>query len=96
MQKCFEGGTASRSRIPGIVACGKTGTAQNPHGDDHAEFQAFAPRDNPKIVIACLVEKRWIWPFVGGANHIADDREIPDRKNKYTSTTGYGEENAGS
>ncbi len=56
MQKCFEGGTASRSRIPGITACGKTGTAQNPHGDDHAEFQAFAPKDNPKIVIACIVE----------------------------------------
>jgi len=56
MQKCFEGGTATRSRIPGITACGKTGTAQNPHGNDHAEFQAFAPRDNPKIVVACLVE----------------------------------------
>lgn len=56
MQKCFEGGTASRSRIPGIVACGKTGTAQNPHGKDHAEFQCFAPRENPKIVVACLVE----------------------------------------
>ena len=56
MQKCFEGGTASRSKIPDIIACGKTGTAQNPHGADHAEFQAFAPRENPKIVIACIVE----------------------------------------
>jgi penicillin-binding protein 2 len=57
MQKCFEpGGTGYYSRMNGIVACGKTGTAQNPHGKDHAEFQAFAPRDNPKIAIACIVE----------------------------------------
>lgn len=57
MQKCFEpGGTGFYSRMPGIVACGKTGTAQNPHGKDHAEFQAFAPRENPKIAIACIVE----------------------------------------
>lgn len=57
MQQCFEpGGTGYYSRMPGIVACGKTGTAQNPHGKDHAEFQAFAPRDEPKIAIACIVE----------------------------------------
>lgn len=56
MQLCFDGGTAYAERIPGIVACGKTGTAENPHGKSHAVFMAFAPRDNPKIVIACLVE----------------------------------------
>ena len=57
MQKCFEpGGTGFYSKMPGIIACGKTGTAQNPHGKDHAEFQAFAPRDNPKIAIACIIE----------------------------------------
>ena len=36
--------------------CGKTGTVQNPHGDDHSVFVAFAPRDNPKIAIAVVVE----------------------------------------
>jgi penicillin-binding protein 2 len=36
--------------------CGKTGTVQNPHGKDHSVFVAFAPRDNPKIAIAVIVE----------------------------------------
>jgi len=36
--------------------CGKTGTAQNPHGDNHSVFVAFAPKDHPKIAIAVLVE----------------------------------------
>ena len=36
--------------------CGKTGTVQNPHGEDHSVFVAFAPRDNPKIAIAVVVE----------------------------------------
>lgn len=56
MQMCFDAGTGYPERIPGIVACGKTGTAENPHGKSHAVFMAFAPRENPKIVIACLVE----------------------------------------
>lgn len=43
-------------RIEGIDYCGKTGTAQNPHGEDHSAFIAFAPRDNPKIAIAVFVE----------------------------------------
>lgn len=69
MQKCFDAGTAYYSRVPGIVACGKTGTAENPHGKSHAVFMAFAPRDNPKIVIACLIENAgfggtWSAPIV--------------------------------
>ena len=36
--------------------CGKTGTAENPHGDDHSLFVAFAPKDNPQIAIAVIVE----------------------------------------
>jgi len=50
------GGTAWLSAIKDIAVCGKTGTAQNPHGKDHAVFLAFAPKDNPKIAIACVVE----------------------------------------
>ncbi|MBE0676771.1 MAG: penicillin-binding protein 2 [Bacteroidales bacterium] len=50
------GATARHISIPGISICGKTGTAQNPHGDDHSVFIAFAPKDNPKIAIAVYVE----------------------------------------
>jgi penicillin-binding protein 2 len=56
MQQVVEYGTAHDSRIPGIIMCGKTGTAQNPHGKNHSLFVAFAPRDNPKFAIAVLVE----------------------------------------
>lgn len=50
------GATARSIAIEGITICGKTGTAENPHGDDHSVFIAFAPRDNPKIAIAVYVE----------------------------------------
>jgi penicillin-binding protein 2 len=42
--------------IPDIVMCGKTGTSQNPPYEDHAVFMAFAPKDDPKIAIAILIE----------------------------------------
>jgi len=50
------GGTARRAYIDGIEVCGKTGTAENPHGKDHSIFMAFAPRENPQIAIAVFVE----------------------------------------
>ena len=49
-------GTAVLSRVPNIIMCGKTGTVQNPHGKNHSVFIGFAPRDNPKIAIAVIVE----------------------------------------
>ncbi|MGM0946835.1 MAG: penicillin-binding protein 2 [Bacteroidota bacterium] len=49
-------GTAARAIIQDIVVAGKTGTAQNPHGEDHSVFVAFAPKDDPKIAIAVYVE----------------------------------------
>jgi penicillin-binding protein 2 len=49
-------GTATESRIPNILMCGKTGTVQNIHGKNHSVFIGFAPRDNPKIAIAVIVE----------------------------------------
>lgn len=69
MQMCLDGGTGYHSRVKDIVICGKTGTAQNPHGKDHAVFLAFAPRENPKIAIACIVENAgfggvWSAPIV--------------------------------
>ncbi|MGM0647703.1 MAG: penicillin-binding protein 2 [Bacteroidota bacterium] len=50
------GGTARLARIDSIAVCGKTGTAENPHGEDHSVFIAFAPRENPKIAISVYVE----------------------------------------
>ncbi|MBI2269317.1 MAG: penicillin-binding protein 2 [Bacteroidetes bacterium] len=51
-----ESGTGASVKIKDITMCGKTGTAQNPHGKDHSVFVAFAPKDNPKIAVAVLVE----------------------------------------
>lgn len=50
------GGTAFSAAVPGIEVCGKTGTAQNPHGKDNSVFICFAPKDNPKIAVAAYVE----------------------------------------
>ncbi len=52
------GSTARNAKIPGITVCGKTGTAQNPHGNDHSIFIAFAPKEDPKIAIAVYVENQ--------------------------------------
>jgi len=49
-------GTAVIAQIPGINICAKTGTAQNPHGKNHSLFVAFAPKENPKIAVAIVVE----------------------------------------
>jgi penicillin-binding protein 2 len=55
MSRVFEFGTARASKIEDIEMCGKTGTVQN-RGKDHAFFVGFAPRENPKIAIAVVVE----------------------------------------
>jgi penicillin-binding protein 2 len=56
MEQVVRAGTARRAFIPDLSICGKTGTAQNPHGDDHSVFIGFAPKHNPKIAIAVYVE----------------------------------------
>lgn len=56
MQDVIERGTGTVARLKDIIVCGKTGTAQNPHGKDHSVFFAFAPRENPKIAIAVVIE----------------------------------------
>lgn len=53
-----KGSTARNVKIEGITVCGKTGTAENPHGNDHSIFIAFAPKENPKIAIAVYVENQ--------------------------------------
>ncbi len=56
MRYAVTSGTARSVAIPGIEMCGKTGTAQNPHGKDNATFMAFAPMENSKIAVAVYVE----------------------------------------
>ncbi|MDE6465051.1 MAG: penicillin-binding protein 2, partial [Muribaculaceae bacterium] len=56
MRMAVTGGTCRRAAIPGIEVCGKTGTAQNPHGRDHSAFMGFAPYREPKIAVAVYVE----------------------------------------
>lgn len=62
------GGTASVAEVPGLDICGKTGTAQNPRGDDNSVFICFAPKDDPKIAVAAYIEHgsfgaRWAAPI---------------------------------
>lgn len=56
MEKVVTSGTAASAYVAGLDICGKTGTAQNPHGEDHSVFFGFAPKENPKIAIAVFVE----------------------------------------
>ena len=56
MRHAVRTGTAKHADLPGLDVCGKTGTAQNPHGEDHAWFVCFAPERDPRIAIAVVVE----------------------------------------
>jgi penicillin-binding protein 2 len=63
-------GTAAFIKVPGHEFCAKTGTAQNPHGKNHSMFVCFAPKDNPKIAVAVVVENAgfgstWAGPIAG-------------------------------
>ncbi len=56
MATAVEDGTGSVARLRGVRVAGKTGSAENPHGDTHSWFTAFAPVDNPRIVVTAVVE----------------------------------------
>ena len=56
MSGAVRAGTATQAYNPLFEVCGKTGTSQNPHGQDHSVFFGFAPRDQPKIAIAVYIE----------------------------------------
>ncbi|MBQ5409515.1 MAG: hypothetical protein IIU17_06325, partial [Muribaculaceae bacterium] len=56
MRMAVTGGTCRRANLPGLDVCGKTGTVQNPHGQDHSVFMGFAPKDDPKIAICVYAE----------------------------------------
>ena len=70
MEKVVESGTGRSAKKEGIAICGKTGTVENPHGEDHSTFLAFAPKKDPKIAISVYVENgvwgsRWAAPIAG-------------------------------
>ena len=67
-----EGGTARNAALPGLDVCGKTSTAQNPHGKPHAWFVSFAPYKDPKLVVVVMVENAGY----GGAISAPMAREI--------------------
>jgi len=56
MYQVVERGTGHLAQIEGIAVAGKTGTAQNSHGEDHAWFICFAPAKNPTVAVAAIVE----------------------------------------
>jgi penicillin-binding protein 2 len=58
MRLVYEGdhGSARWYKMDSISSCGKTGTAQNPHGENHSVFMCFAPVENPQIAVAVVVE----------------------------------------
>lgn len=56
MRMAVTGGTCRLAALDSIEVCGKTGTAQNPHGRDHSAFMGFAPYHNPEIAMCVYVE----------------------------------------
>ena len=56
MRMAVLGGTCRGLNMRDIEVCGKTGTAENPHGKDHSACMAFAPYNDPKVAIAVYVE----------------------------------------
>ena len=84
------GGTASIAAVEGLDICGKTGTAQNPHGHDHSIFICFAPMDDPKIAVAAYVENggfgaTWAAPIASLLVEKYLNGEISDKR-KYLET----------
>ncbi|MEK7727022.1 MAG: penicillin-binding protein 2 [candidate division KSB1 bacterium] len=65
-------GTAKSAQVPGVISAGKTGTAQNPHGETHAWYIGFAPFENPQIAYCIFLENGG----GGGANAAPFARKI--------------------
>jgi penicillin-binding protein 2 len=56
MERVVAAGTGAAARVPGLRVAGKTGTAQNPHGQDHALFVCYAPVDSARVAVAIVIE----------------------------------------
>jgi len=90
LEQTVSRGTGKAARLPGIRVAGKTGTAQNPHGEDHAWFMAYAPAEDPAVAIVILVENagsgsseaapvagRWLAAFFGVDEALVGLEESP-------------------
>ena len=82
LEKVVTAGTASSAFSYGLGLCGKTGTAQNPHGEDHSVFTGFAPKENPKIAIAVFVENAgWGGTYAAPIASLITERYLyPDKE----------------
>jgi penicillin-binding protein 2 len=89
MELVVNAGTGGRAKVEGIAVCGKTGTSQNKRGKDHAIFIAMAPKYNPKIAIAVVVENGG---FGGTASAPICGLMIEKYLKGKTIRTGYKEE----
>ncbi|MCI9284825.1 MAG: penicillin-binding protein 2 [Muribaculaceae bacterium] len=97
MRMAVTGGTCRVANLTDIEVCGKTGTAQNPHGRDHSAFMGFAPYQNPKIAVAVYVENAGFGATFGvpiGAlvmekylrGYIPDDRKYLEERMLHSNT----------
>ncbi len=85
MRQVVTDGTAKIAQFGDVEVCGKTGTAENPHGDDHSIFVGFAPLNNAEIAIAVVVENggygsRYAAPIASLAMEMYMHREIDESR----------------
>jgi penicillin-binding protein 2 len=78
-------GTSRVADLGDIEVCAKTGTSENPHGEDHSVFICFAPKDNPKIAIAAYVENAgWGATYAGAISSLMLEKylkgEVSERR----------------
>ncbi|HKK21399.1 MAG TPA: penicillin-binding transpeptidase domain-containing protein, partial [candidate division Zixibacteria bacterium] len=92
-----EHGTARRLRNKFYTVGGKTGTAENPHGENHSWFVGVAPLDDPQIVVCALVENAGhgsevAAPLAGGIIRTYMMKKLQDR-NQAVAAAGVGDGN---
>jgi penicillin-binding protein 2 len=80
LEKVVDEGTGTASRVQGVRVAGKTGTAQNPHGEDHALFVCYAPADKPEIAMAFVIENSGHGGSIAApmAGHVLQRLYLPD------------------
>jgi len=80
LEEVVEAGTATLARVPNLRVGGKTGTAQNPHGKDHALFVCYAPAEDPVIGLAFVIENSGHGGSVAApmAGHVLRRLFLPD------------------
>ncbi len=90
LEQVVDVGTGTAAHLAGIAVAGKTGTAQNPHGDDHAWFMGYAPAGTPEVALAVILENaghggakaapvagRWLWSYFDWAARAIASRPDP-------------------